>query len=131
MMTLATQTLEHRIVREVLTTEPPLVFTVEIRYHPEDNGYSAECFEMEAFAWGESYDEAVENLLNVMIWVCGSDHRTGTTIPEPQGQKHRSCQVRAVIGWRRETAQGFGVMRYGLHLRPVQEGLEEKQVFGC
>jgi len=67
MVTLATQTLEHRIVREVLTTEPPLVFTVEIRYHPEDNGYSAECFEMEAFAWGESYEEAVENLLDVMI----------------------------------------------------------------
>ena len=44
-----------------------MVFTVEIRYHPEDNGYSAECFEMEAFAWGESYEEAVENLLDVMI----------------------------------------------------------------
>jgi predicted RNase H-like HicB family nuclease len=86
MVTLATQTLEHRIVRKVLTTEPPLVFTVEIRYHPEDNGYSAECFEMEAFAWGESYEEAVENLLDVMIGfaeVIVKDAELYPHLPEP------------------------------------------------
>jgi predicted RNase H-like HicB family nuclease len=86
MVTLATQTLEHRIVRKVLTTEPPLVFTVEIRYHPEDNGYSAECFEMEAFAWGESYEEAVENLLDVMLGlaeVIVDDAKLYPHLPEP------------------------------------------------
>ena len=42
MMTLTAQTMEQRIVRKVLTTEPPLLFTVEIRYHPDEGGYSAE-----------------------------------------------------------------------------------------
>ncbi|MDW8028063.1 MAG: hypothetical protein RMK94_06705 [Armatimonadota bacterium] len=67
MVALATQILEQRIVRKVLSTEPQLTFTVEVRYHPEDNGYSAECFEMDAVAWGDTYEEAVENLLDVMI----------------------------------------------------------------
>ncbi len=67
MVTLATQVLEHRTVRKVLNTDPPLLFTVEIRYHPDEKGYSAECFEMDAVAWGETYDEAVENLLDVIF----------------------------------------------------------------
>ncbi|MFA0733184.1 MAG: hypothetical protein LKKZDAJK_002332 [Candidatus Fervidibacter sp.] len=67
MMTLTAQTMEQRIVRKVLTTEPPLLFTVEIRYHPDEGGYSAECLEMDAVAWGDTYEEAVENLLDVMI----------------------------------------------------------------
>jgi predicted RNase H-like HicB family nuclease len=60
------QTLEFRIVRQVKTT-PPLTFTVEMRYSPEDKGYIADCYEMEAFAWGETVEEAVENLLDVLL----------------------------------------------------------------
>ncbi|MCS7265241.1 MAG: hypothetical protein NZ805_10460 [Armatimonadetes bacterium] len=60
------QTLEFRIVRQV-KTQPPLTFTVNVFYSPEDAGYIAECFEMDAFAWGENFEEAVENLLDVII----------------------------------------------------------------
>lgn len=68
MVTVLTQMLEHRIVRKVLSVDPPLTFTVEILYHPDDNGYSSECFEMDAVAWGDTYyEEAVENLLNVVL----------------------------------------------------------------
>ncbi len=67
MVTVATQILEQRIVRKVVSVEPPLTFTVEICFHPDENGYSAECIEMDAVAWGETYEEAVENLLDVMI----------------------------------------------------------------
>jgi predicted RNase H-like HicB family nuclease len=67
MVTLTAQTLEQRVVRKVMSTEPPLTFTVEIRYHPDDNGYSAECMEMDAVAWGDTYEEVVENLLDVML----------------------------------------------------------------
>jgi predicted RNase H-like HicB family nuclease len=60
------QTLEFRIVRQV-KTDPPLTFTVEMRYYPEDEGYIADCYEMDAFAWGETPEEAIENLLDVML----------------------------------------------------------------
>ena len=60
------QTLEFRIVRQV-KTDPPLTFTVEMRYSPEDKGYIADCYEMDAFAWGETPEEAIENLLDVML----------------------------------------------------------------
>jgi len=86
MVTLATQVLEHRIVRKVLNTDPPLLFTVEIRYHPDEKGYSAECFEMDAVAWGETYDEAVENLLDVIFGlaiVIVEDAKLYPHLPEP------------------------------------------------
>ena len=60
------QTLEFRIVRQV-KTQPPLTFTVHVFYSPEDSGYIAECPEMDAFAWGETMNEAIENLLDVML----------------------------------------------------------------
>ncbi len=60
------QTLEFRIVRQV-KTQPPLTFTVQVFYSPEDSGYIAECLEVDAFAWGETMEEAVENLLDVML----------------------------------------------------------------
>ncbi|MCS7264322.1 MAG: hypothetical protein NZ805_05760 [Armatimonadetes bacterium] len=86
MVALATQILEQRIVRKVLSTEPQLTFTVEVRYHPEDNGYSAECFEMDAVAWGDTYEEAVENLLDAMIGlaeVIVEDAKLYPHLPEP------------------------------------------------
>lgn len=86
MVTLTAQTMEQRIVRKVLTTEPPLLFTVEIRYHPDEGGYSAECLEMDAVAWGDTYEEAVENLLDVMIGfaeVIVEDAKLYPHLPEP------------------------------------------------
>ncbi|MCX7968651.1 MAG: hypothetical protein N3B10_09220 [Armatimonadetes bacterium] len=86
MVSLATQILEQQIVRKVLNIEPQLTFTVEIRYHPEDNGYSAECFEMDAIAWGDTYEEAVENLLDAMIGlaeVIVEDAKLYPHLPEP------------------------------------------------
>ena len=65
-VTAEAQTLEFRIVRQV-KTQPPLTFTVQVFYSPEDAGYIAECLEMDAFAWGENFDEAVENLLDVIL----------------------------------------------------------------
>jgi predicted RNase H-like HicB family nuclease len=86
MVTLTAQTLEQRVVRKVMSTEPPLTFTVEIRYHPDDNGYSAECIEMDAVAWGDTYEEAVENLLDVMLGlaeVIVDDAKLYPHLPEP------------------------------------------------
>ena len=40
------QTLEFRIVRQV-KTDPPLTFTVEIAYDPEDDGYLVKCPELD------------------------------------------------------------------------------------
>lgn len=86
MVNVSTQMIEHRIVRKVLNTEPQLTFTVEICYHPDDNGYSAECFEIDAVAWGETYEEAVENLLDVMMGlaeVIVEDAKLYPHLPEP------------------------------------------------
>lgn len=86
MVTVATQILEQRIVRKVVSVEPPLTFTVEICFHPDENGYSAECLEMDAIPWGETYDEAVENLLDVMIGlaeVIVEDAKLYPYLPEP------------------------------------------------
>ena len=58
--------MEFRIVRQV-KTDPLLTFTVEMRYSPEDKGYIADCYEMDAFAWGETPEEAIENLLDAML----------------------------------------------------------------
>ncbi len=55
-------------------------------YHPDDNGYSAECFEIDAVAWGETYEEAVENLLDVMMGlaeVIVEDAKLYPHLPEP------------------------------------------------
>ncbi|MFA0731308.1 MAG: hypothetical protein LKKZDAJK_002555 [Candidatus Fervidibacter sp.] len=80
------QTLEFRIVRQV-KTDPPLTFTVELRYSPEDKGYIADCYEMEAFAWGETVEEAIENLLDVLLGfaeVLVEDQKEYPTLRDPR-----------------------------------------------
>ncbi len=80
------QTLEFRIVRQV-KTQPPLTFTVELQFHPDDAGYSAECLELRAFAWGESPEEAIENLLDVVILVSETlvdDHKKFSHLNDPR-----------------------------------------------
>lgn len=67
-MTTEAQTMKLRIVRKV-KTDPPLTFTVEMRYQSDDNGYSAECLELRVFAWGDPWSEAVENLLDVILLI--------------------------------------------------------------
>ncbi len=80
------QTLEFRIVRQV-KTQPPLTFTVELQFHPDDSGYSAECLELRAFAWGGSLEEAIENLLDVVILVSETlvdDHKKFPHLNDPR-----------------------------------------------
>jgi predicted RNase H-like HicB family nuclease len=80
------QTLEFRIVRQVKTA-PPLTFTVEMRYYPEDEGYIAECLELRAFAFGETVDEAIENLLDVIILIAATlveDHKQFAHLRDPR-----------------------------------------------
>jgi len=59
-------TVEQRIVRKVLTTDPPLTFTITVEYVPEDNGFGAWCEEMEAAGWGETLEEALNELAEEM-----------------------------------------------------------------
>lgn len=87
MVTAEIQTMEQRIVRRVLSVEPSLTFTVEIRYRPDDNGYSVECLELRAFAFGETPEEAVENLLDVMIGIAETmvdDHQKYPNLRDPR-----------------------------------------------
>jgi len=80
------QTLEFRIVRQVKTT-PPLTFTVEITYDPEDKGYLVECVELDVATWSDTWDEVVENLLDA-VWgvseVLVHDHQTDPTLRDPR-----------------------------------------------
>ena len=80
------QTLEFRIVRQV-KTDPPLTFTVEIAYDREDKGYLAECVELDVATWGDTWDEAVENLLDA-VWgvseVLVHDHQSDPNLRDPR-----------------------------------------------
>jgi predicted RNase H-like HicB family nuclease len=80
------QTLEFRIVRQA-KTDPPLTFTVEITYDPEDKGYLVECVELDVATWGDDWDEAVENLLDAVLGVSEvlvCDHRADKTLRDPR-----------------------------------------------
>ena len=80
------QTLEFRIVRQV-KTDPPLTFTVEIAYDSEGKGYLVECAELDVATWGDTWDEAVENLLDA-VWgvseVLVQDHQTDPALRDPR-----------------------------------------------
>ncbi len=80
------QTLEFRIVRQV-KTQPPLTFTVEIAYSPEDKGFLAECFELDVATWGDDWEDAMDNLLDA-IWgvseVLVRDHQKDKTLNDPR-----------------------------------------------
>jgi predicted RNase H-like HicB family nuclease len=80
-------TVEQRIVRKVLTTDPPLTFTITVEYVPEDNGFGAWCEEMEAAGWGETLEEALNELAEEM-WdfaeVLVEDHDNDPTLRDPR-----------------------------------------------
>ena len=59
-------TVEQKVIRKVLTTDPPLTFTISVEYVPEDNGYGAWCEEMRAAGWGETMEEALNELAEEM-----------------------------------------------------------------
>lgn len=56
-------TVEQRVVRKVLTTDPPLTFTITVEYVPEDNGFGAWCEEMEAAGWAKQWRKPSANWL--------------------------------------------------------------------
>ncbi|MCS7265239.1 MAG: hypothetical protein NZ805_10450 [Armatimonadetes bacterium] len=80
------QTLEFRIVRQV-KTQPPLTFTVQINYDLDDNGYLVECIEMDVVTWGDTWDEAVENLADAVLGVAKvlvKDHASDQNLRDPR-----------------------------------------------
>ena len=91
------QTLEFRIVRQV-KTDPPLTFTVEMRYSPEDKGYIADCYEMDAFAWGETPEEAIENLLDAMLAMAEAIEEVHAKQPQIQNPRLPYARFVAALG---------------------------------
>jgi predicted RNase H-like HicB family nuclease len=91
------QTLEFRIVRQV-KTDPPLTFTVEMRYSPEDKGYIADCYEMDAFAWGETPEEAIENLLDAMLAMAEAIEAVHAKQPQLQNPRLFHARFVAALG---------------------------------
>jgi len=91
------QTLEFRIVRQV-KTQPPLTFTVHVFYSPEDSGYIAECPEMDAFAWGESTNEAIENLLDAILTLAEAMVEVHQKHPDLQNPRLVHAQFVAKLG---------------------------------
>ncbi|MCS7185884.1 MAG: hypothetical protein RMK89_02905, partial [Armatimonadota bacterium] len=68
-------------------TQLPLTFTIDFRFHPDDNGYSAERSELRAFAWGETLNEAIDNLLDVLILTAETlvdDHKKFSDLRDPR-----------------------------------------------
>ncbi len=57
---------EQRVVRRVTDTDPPLTFTVEVQFLPEDSAYLAWCEEMKAKGWGATLDETLDDLADEM-----------------------------------------------------------------
>ncbi len=91
------QTLEFRIVRQV-KTQPPLTFTVQVFYSPEDSGYIAECLEVDAFAWGETMEEAVENLLDAVLTLAEAMVEVHQKKPELQNPRLAHARFVAQLG---------------------------------
>jgi len=101
------QTLEFRIVRQV-KTQPPLTFTVQITYDPDDNGYLVECLELDVATWGDTWEEAVENLADAVLGVSvvlAKDHEVDPKLRDPRIQHARfiaslgnEAAVRKVLG---------------------------------
>ena len=91
------QTLEFRIVRQV-KTQPPLTFTVQVFYSPADAGYIAECLEMDAFAWGETMEEAIENLLDATLALAEAMVEVHQKHPELQNPRLPYAQFVAKLG---------------------------------
>ncbi len=91
------QTLEFRIVRQV-KTDPPLTFTVEITYDPEDDGYLVKCPELDVVTWGDDWDDAVESLLDGVELVAESLVETHNRSPNLQDPRLRHAQFIVRLG---------------------------------
>lgn len=93
------QTLGFHIVRQV-KTQPPLTFTVQITYAPDGNGYLAECFELEVVTWGNTWEEAAENLVDA-IWGVAKVSERPCDRPEFKRPMHSSCPIYCFVRrWR-------------------------------
>lgn len=57
---------EQRVVRRVTDTDPPLTFTVEVQFVPEDSASLAWGEEMMAKGWGATLDETLDDLADEM-----------------------------------------------------------------
>jgi predicted RNase H-like HicB family nuclease len=55
-------TVKQVIIRQVQSVQPPLTFTVEVEWLPEEGIYLARCPEMKAIGWGETLEEAIDEL---------------------------------------------------------------------
>ncbi len=55
-------TLSKTIVQQVRSIEPPLTFTITVEWVPEDEIYLAKCSEMKAIGWGQTIEEALDEL---------------------------------------------------------------------
>lgn len=78
---------EQRVVRRVTDTDPPLTFTVEVQFVPEDSAYLAWCEEMMAKGWGATLDETLDDLADEM-WdfadVMVEDHNNDPKMCDPR-----------------------------------------------
>ena len=55
-------TLSKTVVQQVRSVEPPLTFTITVEWVPEDEIYLAKCPEMQAIGWGQTIEEALDEL---------------------------------------------------------------------
>lgn len=55
-------TLSKTVVQQVRSVEPPLTFTIAVEWVPEDGIYLAKCPEMQAIGWGQTIEEALDEL---------------------------------------------------------------------
>lgn len=55
-------TLSKTAVQQVRSVEPPLTFTVTVEWVPEDGIYLAKCPEIQAIGWGQTIEEALDEL---------------------------------------------------------------------
>jgi predicted RNase H-like HicB family nuclease len=80
-------TVKQVIIRQVQSVQPPLTFTVEVEWLPEEGIYLARCPEMKAIGWGETLKEAVDELADE-IWdfadVLVEDHAKDPNLHDPR-----------------------------------------------
>lgn len=91
------QTLEFRIVRQV-KTQPPLTFTVQITYDPDDKVYLVKCHELDVVTWGEDWDDAVESLVDGLLLVADSLLEVRGQRPELQDERLAHAKFIAALG---------------------------------
>ena len=101
-------TVKQIVVRQVQSVQPPLTFTVEVEWLPEEGIYLARCPEMKAMGWGGTIGEALDELADE-IWdfadVLVEDHAKDPNLRDPRLPYARfffslgsSERVRAILG---------------------------------